>query len=46
VIDPQSWQIVFSYSAEKDEKNQLQKTAEDYAKHLKEFIEKSKKSKK
>ena len=46
VIDPQSSQIVFSYSAEKDGKNQLQKTAEDYAKHLKEFIEKSEKQKK
>ena len=46
VIDPQSSQIVFSYSAAKDGKNQLQNTAEDYAKHLKEFIEKSEKSKK
>jgi hypothetical protein len=43
VIDPQSSQIAFSYSVEKDGKNQLQKTAEDYAKHLKEFIEKSEK---
>lgn len=46
VIDPQSSQILFSYSAAKDGKNQMQKTAEDYAKHLKEFIEKSEKSKK
>ena len=46
MIDPQSSQIVFSYSAEKDGKSQLQKTAEDYAKHLKEFIEKSEKAKK
>jgi hypothetical protein len=42
VIDPQSSQILFSYSAEKDGKDQMQKTAEDYAKHLREFIEKSK----
>ena len=41
VIDPKSSQILFSYSAAKDGKNQIQKTAEDYAKHLKEFIEKS-----
>jgi hypothetical protein len=46
VIDPKSSQIVFSYSATKDGKNQREKTAEDYAKHLKEFIEKSEKPKK
>jgi hypothetical protein len=46
LIDPHSSQIVFSYSAAKDGKNQLQKTAEDYAKHLREFIEKSEKPKK
>jgi hypothetical protein len=44
VIDPQSSQVVFSYSSAKDGKGQLQKTAEDYAKHLKEFIEKSEKN--
>ena len=46
IIDPASSRIVFSYSSEKDGKNQLQNTAEDYAKHLKEFIEKSEKAKK
>lgn len=46
VIDPESSQIMFSYSAEKDGKSQLQKTAEDCAKHLGEFIEKSEKPKK
>ena len=46
VIDPQSSQVLFSFSAAKDGKNQLQNTAEDYAKHLKDFIEKSEKQKK
>ncbi len=46
VIDPQSSQVLFSFSAAKDGKNQLQNTAEDYAKHLKDFIEKPEKQKK
>lgn len=44
IADPASTQIVFAYSAGKDGTNQFQKTAEDCAKHLKEFIEKSKKN--
>lgn len=43
ILDPQTSQIVFAYSAGKMGKNQLQKTAEDCAKHLKESIEKKKK---
>jgi hypothetical protein len=43
VLDPQSSRIVFAYSAGKMGTKQLQKTAEDCAKHLKEFIEKPKK---
>lgn len=46
VIDAQSSQIVFAYAAGKMGTNQLRKTAEDCAKHLKKFIEKSEKSKK
>ncbi len=46
VIDAKTDQIVFAHSAGKGGTNQLQKTAEDCAKHLKEFIEKSEKAKK
>lgn len=46
VIDPLSSQVVFGYSSAKIGSNQLQRTAEDCAKHLKEFIAKSEKSKK
>jgi hypothetical protein len=46
VIDTTTSQIVFAHSAGKGGTNQLQKAAEDCAKHLKEFIEKSEKSKK
>jgi hypothetical protein len=43
ILNPQTSQIVFAYSAGKMGTNQLQKTAEDCAKHLKESIEKPKK---
>jgi len=46
VIDPKTSQIVFGHSATSARPNQIQKTAEDCAKHLKEFIEKSEKPKK
>jgi hypothetical protein len=46
VVDAKTAQIVFAHSAGKSGTNQLQKTAEDCAKHLKEFIEKSEKTKK
>jgi hypothetical protein len=46
IIDVHSSQIVFAYSAGKMGTKQLQNTAEDCAKHLKEFIEKSNKPKK
>ncbi len=46
VIDPKSSQIVFAYSAGSGSAKQLQSTAEDCAKHLKEFIEKAEKPKK
>jgi hypothetical protein len=46
VLDIRSAQVVFAHSAGKGGTNQLQKTAEDFAKHLKEFIEKSEKAKK
>jgi hypothetical protein len=47
VIDPHSSQIVFASSAAKGgTTDQETKTAEDCAKHLKEFIEKSEKPKK
>lgn len=46
VIDARSSQIVFAYAAGKMGTNQIQKTAEDCAKHLKEAIEKSQKPKK
>jgi len=43
IVDPKTGQIVFAHSAGKGGTNQLQKTAEDCAKHLREFIEKQKK---
>jgi len=46
VVDPRSSQVVFAYAAGKAGANQLQRTAEDCAKHMKEFIEKSEKTKK
>ena len=46
IVDPRSSQIVFAYSAGKAGTNQFEKTAEDCAKHLNEFIEKSEKQKK
>lgn len=46
VIDPKSSQVVFAYSAGSASAKQLQSTAEDCAKHLKESIEKSEKPKK
>jgi hypothetical protein len=46
VVDPKTSQVVFAYSAGSYRPNQTAKTAEDCAKHLKEFIEKSEKSKK
>jgi hypothetical protein len=46
VVDPKSSQIVFAYSAGSGSAKQLQSTAEDCAKHLKEFIEKAEKPKK
>jgi hypothetical protein len=46
VVDPRSSQVVFAYAAGKAGANQLQRTAEDCAKHMKEFIEKSEKPKK
>jgi hypothetical protein len=46
VIDPRSSQVVFAYSAGKAGGKQLQRTAEDCAKHLKESIEKAEKGKK
>ena len=46
VIDAHSSQIVFAHAAGKMGTDQIQNTAEDCAKHLKEFIEKSEKSKK
>lgn len=46
IVDPHSSQVVFAYAAGKAGANQLQRTAEDCAKHMKEFIEKSEKTKK
>ena len=46
VVDPRSSQVVFAYAAGKAGDKQLQRTAEDCAKHMKEFIEKSEKPKK
>jgi hypothetical protein len=43
VVDAKTAQIVFAHSAGKGGTNQLQKTAEDCAKHLREFIEKPQK---
>lgn len=43
VIDPRTSQIVFAYAAGKMGTNQIQKTAEECATHLKKFIEKPKK---
>jgi hypothetical protein len=43
VVDPKTSQVVFAYSAGSYRPNQTAKTAEDCAKHLKEFIEKSEK---
>ena len=43
IVDPRSSQIVFAYAAGKEGGNQLQRTAEECAKHLKEFIEKPRK---
>ena len=45
IVDPHSSQVVFAYAAGKAGANQLQRTAEDCAKHMKEFIEKSEKPK-
>jgi hypothetical protein len=45
MVDAKPTQIVFAYSAGKGGSNQFQKTAEDCAKRLKEFIEKSEKAK-
>jgi len=46
VIDAHSSQVVFAHAAGKTGTNQIQNTAEDCAKHLKEFIEKPEKPKK
>lgn len=43
VVNVHSSQIVFAYAADKRENHQLQSTAEACAKHLKEFIEKTRK---
>lgn len=40
ILNPQTSQVVFAYSAGKMGTNQLQKTAEDCAKHLRESIDK------
>lgn len=45
IVDPHTSQVVFAYTAAKGGTNQLQKTADDCAKHLKEFLEKSRKPK-
>jgi hypothetical protein len=45
VVDVHSSQIVFAYAADRMGAKQMQKTAEDCAKHLKEFIEKPTKEK-
>ena len=46
IISAQSSQVIFAASSEKDGRRQLEKTADDCAKYLKEFIEKSEKLKK
>jgi hypothetical protein len=43
IVDAKSTQIVFAFSGEKNGSNQLTKTAEQCARHLKEFIKKSEK---
>jgi hypothetical protein len=43
VVEPRSSQVVFAYAAGRAGYNQFQRTAEDCAKHMKEFIEKSEK---
>lgn len=42
VLDPKTTAIVFSYTTEKMGTAQLKKNAEDFAKHLRKFIEKEK----
>lgn len=44
VIDPRSSKVIFAYTSGKMGTKQIQKTAEDCAKHLKKFIEKSEKA--
>lgn len=46
IIDAHTSQVVFAYSATKGTHHQMQSTAEDCAKHLKEFIDKAEKPKK
>jgi hypothetical protein len=46
IVDAHSSQVVFAFAAAKMGSKQIQNTAEDCAKHLKEFIEKSEKTKK
>lgn len=46
IVDPHSSQVAFAYSAAKGGSGQLRNTAEDCAKHIKEFIEKPEKHKK
>ena len=46
VIDPRSSTIIFAHSTNKAGPKQISESAEDCAKHLKEFIEKSEKPKK
>lgn len=42
VLDPKTTAIVFSYATAKGGSKQMQRNAEDFAKHLKNFIEKQK----
>lgn len=46
IVDPRTSQVIFAYTAGKSGTNQFRKTADDCAKHLKEFIEKSEKAEK
>jgi len=46
IVSTQSSQFIFADSSAKDGRGQLEKTADAFAKHLKEFIEKSEKPKK
>lgn len=46
VLEPKTTAVVFSYASGKMGNRQLQRTAEDFANHLKKFIEKSEKPKK